>query len=53
MSEDSYRRLQGDQGERRDLWEFVSQWRESLPADWQGLSDKEVRSWRDKSSDRD
>ena len=53
MSEESYRRLQAGQGERRDLWEFVNQWRESLPADWEGLSDKEVRSWRDKSSGRD
>jgi prevent-host-death family protein len=53
MSEESYRRLQSGQAERRDLWEFVNQWRESLPPDWEGLSDKEVRSWRDKSPGRD
>ena len=53
MSEESYRRLQSGQGEQRDLWEFVKQWRGSLPAGWEGLSDEEVRSWRDKSQGRD
>jgi prevent-host-death family protein len=53
MSEESYRRLQSDQGERRGVWEFVKQWRGSLPADWEGLHDEEVRSMRDKSPARD
>jgi prevent-host-death family protein len=49
ISCDEYDRLHSA---RPDLGEALRAWRESLPADFEGISRQEVDSWRDRSSPR-
>lgn len=48
VSDVRYRRLSA-RSARKDLWQFLAAWRADLPDDFEGISDSEVDSWRDKS----
>ncbi len=49
VSNREYQRLNTG-GARKDPWEFLKDWRAKLPDDFEGLSDREVDSWRDRST---
>lgn len=50
ISEKEYERLSA-RSAKKDPWEFLREWRAQLPEDFQGITDAEVDSWRDKSPD--
>jgi prevent-host-death family protein len=50
VSSDEYDRLRAA---RPPLDQALQAWRSRLPADFEGFSDEEVRSWRDPSSGRE
>lgn len=49
LSSREYQRLSAVVG-RRDPWEFLQRWRAQLPEDFEGISDRDVDSWRDKQT---
>ena len=49
LSEPDYQSLRQHAGTRGDLLDFLQHWRDTLPADWQGLSDAEVDAARDRA----
>ena len=52
LSEEAYHSLQAGAEGRRDIWAFVEQWRATQPPDAEGISAREVRSWRDRTAGR-
>ena len=52
LSEQAYRSLQAGAEGRHNIWAFVEQWRSMQPPDAEGISAREVRSWRDRTAGR-
>ena len=50
VSEREYRRL-SEHSARRDPWIFLQRWRAQQGKDFSGITDDEVNSWRDRSTD--
>ncbi len=52
LSAEEYDRIKKPRAEPGGLWKAVEAWRARLPDDFEGLSDDEVRSFRDRSPGR-
>lgn len=53
LSEAEYQELREHATPRGDLLDFVRRWRGALPGDWQGFTDGEIDTARDRAPGKD
>ncbi len=53
LSEADYQNLRQSAVTRGDLLDFVQSWRDTLPGDWRGISEREIAATRDLATARE